>query len=86
MKLQELVSHVVGVDTHKDTHTAAVVTAMTGGEEVSETVPANRDGYESLIELADSYADPSDRAWAIEGTGSYGAGLAEFLTAVASGS
>jgi transposase len=81
MKLQELVSHVVGVDTHKDTHTAAVVTAITGGEEASETVPANRDGYESLIELADSYADPSDRAWAIEGTGSYGAGLAEFLSA-----
>jgi transposase len=81
MKLQDLVSHVVGVDTHKDTHTAAVVTAITGGEEASETVPANRDGYESLIELADSYADASDRAWAIEGTGSYGAGLAEFLSA-----
>lgn len=81
MKLQEMVSHVVGVDTHKDTHTAAVVKAITSGEEASETVPANRDGYESLVELADSYADPSDRAWAIEGTGSYGAGLAEFLSA-----
>jgi transposase len=77
MKLEDLVSYVVGVDTH----TAAVVTAVTSGEEASETVPANRGGYESLIELADSYADPSNRAWAIEGTGSYGAGLAEFLSA-----
>jgi transposase len=81
VKLQEMVSYVVGVDTHKDTHTAALVRALTSGEEASETVPANRDGYESLVELADSYADPSDRAWAIEGTGSYGAGLAEFLSA-----
>jgi transposase len=81
MKLHELVSYVVGVDTHKDTHTAAVVRAVTGGEEASETVPANRDGYESLVELADSYTDATQRAWAIEGTGSYGAGLAEFLSA-----
>jgi transposase len=81
MKLHEMVSHVVGVDTHKDTHTAAVVTAMTGGEEATETVPANRDGYEALLELADSYADATERVWAIEGTGSYGAGLAEFLSA-----
>lgn len=80
MKLAEMVSHVVGVDTHKDTHTAAVVTARHSGVETTETVPANRDGYESLVDLADRYAEPTERAWAIEGTGSYGAGLVEFLT------
>ena len=80
MKLAELVSHVIGVDTHKDTHTAAVVTAATGGAERTEKVFANRDGYEALLELADGYAEAADRVWAIEGTGSYGAGLAEFLS------
>jgi transposase len=79
MKLAALVTHVIGVDTHKDSHTAAVQAAITGGTEHVETVPAHRGGYEALLELADSYSDPDDRAWAIEGTGSYGAGLAEFL-------
>jgi transposase len=79
MKLEDLVTHVVGVDTHKETHTGAVVTATTGGFERIEEVVANRDGYEALLELADGYGDACDRAWAIEGTGSYGAGLAEFL-------
>src|SRR5690348_17146220 len=80
MRLAEMVSHVIGVDTHKDTHTAAVVTAVTGGVDHTEAVHANRDGYEALVELADRYSGPDERAWAIEGTGSYGAGLAEFLT------
>jgi transposase len=79
MRLAEMVSHVIGVDTHKHTHTAAVVTAMTGGVEQTEEVHANRDGYEALVEVADRYCGPDERAWAIEGTGSYGAGLAEFL-------
>jgi transposase len=79
MHLAEMASHVVGVDTHKDTHTAAVVAAMSGGIEATETVPATRDGYESLLDLADRFSGPCERAWAIEGTGSYGAGLAEFL-------
>jgi hypothetical protein len=79
MHLAEMVSHVIGVDTHKDTHTAAVVVARHSGVETTETVPATRDGYGSLLELADDYCEPTERAWAIEGTGSYGAGLAEFL-------
>ena len=79
MKLHELVSHVIGVDTHKDTHSAAVVVAVSGGAECSDTFHANRAGYEAILELADGYAEATDRAWAIEGTGSYGAGLATFL-------
>ena len=81
MHLHEVVSHVVGVDTHKDSHTAAVLDARTGGVQGQDTVHASRDGYDALIELADEHSAPGDRAWAIEGTGSYGAGLAEHLSA-----
>lgn len=79
MNLEELVSHVIGVDTHKNTHTAAVVVATTGAVEQCDTIPTNRDGYATVIELADSYCGPDDRAWAIEGTSSYGAGLTAYL-------
>lgn len=79
MYLHELVSHVVGVDTHKESHTAAVLNAATGGVCGKDTVVSNRDGYRCLVELADEYAAAGERVWAIEGTGSYGAGLAAFL-------
>ena len=36
MQLSDLVSHVIGVDTHKDAHTAAALDAATGGVLVSE--------------------------------------------------
>jgi transposase len=81
MQLRDLVSHVVGVDTHKDTHTAAVVDASTTGVVEHVTVHVTPDGYEALVDLVDQHAPVTDRAWAVEGTGSYGAGLAEFLAA-----
>ena len=81
MKLADLVVHVIGVDTHKATHTGAVVTASTGGVEAVETVSADHAGYEALLEFADARSEPCERAWAIEGTGSYGAGLTRFLAA-----
>lgn len=77
--LAQLVVHVIGVDTHKDTHTAAVVASATGGVEGIETAHATADGYEALVEFADLHSSVEKRAWAIEGTGSYGAGLAAFL-------
>jgi transposase len=79
--LGELVSHVIGVDTHKDTHTAAVVASVSGAVEATATEPAVTAGYEALVELADAYTTAGERAWAVEGTGSYGAGLAMFLAA-----
>jgi transposase len=79
--LAELVGHVVGVDTHKESHTAAVVDAVSGGAMGVETVPVSRAGYEVLVEFADLRSAAGERAWAIEGTGSYGAGLAVFLQA-----
>jgi transposase len=81
LQLAEMVSHVIGVDTHKHSHTAAVVDAQTGRAQPAEEAPATRDGYDALLDYADTYSTAADRAWAIEGTGSYGAGLAEHLAA-----
>jgi transposase len=75
--LAELVEVVIGVDTHKDTHTAAVVDVRTGGVLARATVAADPDGYAELVALAEQHTGL--RGWAIEGTGGYGAGLARHL-------
>ena len=75
--LAEVVELVIGVDTHKHTHTAAVVVAATGAVVEQVTVPATPAGYRQLRRLADRHDDR--RVWAIEGTGGYGAGLTRFL-------
>lgn len=75
--LAEHVDVVIGVDTHKHTHTAAVVAATTGAVLETITVAADPDGYGELVELADAHA--ALRAWAIEGTGTYGADLTRVL-------
>jgi transposase len=77
--LAELVEVVIGVDTHSQTHTAAVVDARTGGVLARATVTADPDGYAELVALADQHSGL--RAWAMEGTGGYGAGLARHLSA-----
>lgn len=77
--LAELVEVVIGVDTHSQTHTAAVVDARTGGVLASATVAADPDGYAELVALADEHSGL--RAWAMEGAGGYGAGLARHLAA-----
>lgn len=75
--LADQVDLVIGVDTHKHTHTAAVVVAATGRVVGEATVHANPHGYAELVRLADRHGDR--RAWAIEGTGSYGSGLTRHL-------
>ena len=75
--LAELVEVVIGVDTHKHTHTAAVVTAATGAVLAHRTVSADPDGYAELSAFAEQHAGV--RAWALEGSGGYGAGLATHL-------
>lgn len=77
--LTELVEVVIGVDTHSQTHTAAVLDARTGGVLARATVTADPDGYAELVALAEQHSGP--RAWAMEGTGGYGAGLARHLAA-----
>jgi transposase len=77
--LAEGVELVIGVDTHKGTHTAAVVVAATGVVVTQATVPATPAGYQQLLRLADRHH--GRRMWAIEGTGGYGARLTRFLHA-----
>jgi transposase len=75
--LAERVEVVIGVDTHSETHTAAIVDARTGGVLARATVSADPDGYAELSALAETHSVL--RAWAMEGTGGYGAGLARHL-------
>lgn len=75
--LAEHVEVVIGVDTHKHTHTAAVVASSTGAVLAETTVAADPAGYAALIELARAHGEL--RAWALEGAGGYGAGLATAL-------
>ncbi len=75
--LADLVEVVIGVDTHKHTHTTAICDARTGGVLAQATVAADPDGYAELCALAEQYSGL--RAWAMEGAGGYGAGLARHL-------
>jgi transposase len=75
--LADLLELVIGVDTHKDTHTAAVVQAVSGAVLTQATVPATPAGYQQLLKLAGEHQ--GQQVWAIEGTGGYGAGLTRFL-------
>lgn len=77
--LSEIVDIVIGVDTHKHTHTAGIVTAETGAQLEHLTVATDPAGYSELLEFADRH--DGLRVWAIEGTGGYGAGLARHLEA-----
>jgi hypothetical protein len=71
------VDYVIGVDTHRDTH-AAAVTDPTGGVLAQVTVTADQAGYAQLVAAADQHA-PGRRVWAVEGSGSFGAGLTAYL-------
>jgi len=77
--LADLVELVIGVDTHKQTHTAAVVVATTGAVIAQATVAATPAGYQQLLGVADRHG--GRRVWAVESTGGYGAGLTRFLHA-----
>src|SRR4051794_10940027 len=67
----------IGVDTHRDTH-SAVACDRFGALLGEQKLPASQTGYLDLYEWAKDFGAP---AFAIEGTGSYGAGLARFLIA-----
>jgi transposase len=71
------VEHVIGVDTHRDTNTAAVVTAA--GEVLAHhQCSTDAMGYRRVVAFADEHA-PGRRVWAIEGSGSFGSGLTTHL-------
>lgn len=70
---------VIGVDTHASSHTLVVVDAASGRARSSLEVSACRRGYRQALRLAERQGVGA-RVWAIEGTGSYGHGLARFLS------
>ena len=68
----------VGVDTHKDLHVAAARDQL-GRRLATTTIGATSAGYAELLGWALGLGEVT--AWGVEGTGSYGAGLARFLAA-----
>ena len=67
---------IVGVDTHKHEHVAVVIDGL-GGRLGDRAVPATVAGYEELVGWARSWGRVY--GFGVEGTASYGAGLARFL-------
>src|SRR5215218_7580222 len=78
-RLTGAVDGVIGVDTHRDS-LAAAVTDPVGGVLAQTSVSADAAGYQQLLAFARAQV-PGRRCWAVEGAGSYGAGLAGFLQA-----
>jgi transposase len=65
----------IGVDTHKEVHVAVALDAL-GAQLDSREIATTPAGYRSLLSWAQELGVP---AFAVEGTGSYGAGLVRFL-------
>lgn len=78
MTIAELIDGTIGVDTHRDTLAAAAVTPV-GVVLGQEQVTADAGGYRRLLTFGRTQI-PGRRRWALEGTGSFGAGLTAFLT------
>jgi transposase len=78
--LADTIDGVIGVDTHRDTLAAAALSPV-GGVLAQTATSADATGYQQLLEFAGTQIprDPARRCWAIEGAGSYGAGLTAFL-------
>jgi transposase len=75
--LAGMIDAVIGVDTHRDHHTVAVVDP-TGGALAATELATDAFGYRRMLAFAKEHA-PGRRVWAIEGTGSFGAGLTTYL-------
>src|SRR6266536_402085 len=67
----------IGIDTHKHTHVAVALDRL-GAQLDAFEAPASSAGYLALYRWAHELGEP---VFALEGSGSYGAGLARFLQA-----
>src|SRR5438876_526486 len=76
--LADELDFVLGVDTHRDVHAVGVIEVRTGVVVFEATIAADSGGYAEALWLAQRHA-PGRRAFAIEGTASFGAGLTRFL-------
>jgi transposase len=74
----EQLDAVIGVDTHRDTHSAALL-RPTGGVVATTVVATTGSGYQALLDFALQHAPGPRLLWAVEGTRSYGIGLTRFL-------
>jgi transposase len=77
--LADQLDYIVGVDPHRDSHALAIVHVASGAVVAEATVLADISGYREALRVVEEHA-PGRRAFAIEGTGSYGLGLSRFLT------
>ena len=68
----------LGVDTHKDTHVGVALNGL-GRFQSTLSVAANLTAYKKLVEWASKFGHLEHAG--VEGTGSFGAGLARFLKA-----
>jgi transposase len=76
--LADQLDYIVGVDPHRDSHSLAVVQIVSGAVVFESMIDASSAGSAQALSLAEEHA-PGRRAFAIEGTGSFGAGLTRFL-------
>src|SRR5437764_1824523 len=77
--LADQLDYVIGVDPHRDVHALAVVEVRTGAVVFEAAIAASAAGYRRAMELAEAHA-VGRRAFAVEGSGSFGAGLTRFLS------
>ncbi|MEJ7791109.1 MAG: transposase [Gaiellaceae bacterium] len=77
--LADQLDYVVGVDPHRDLDALAVVHVPSGAIVLEANVAASSSGYAHALELVDQHV-AGRRAFAVEGTGSFGAGLTRFLS------
>jgi transposase len=68
---------VIGVDTHKHVHAAVAINVL-GARLATKTAAVGEEGYRELDAWARSLGPV--RAFGVEGTGSYGAGLSRYLS------
>jgi len=78
--LADELDYVVGVDPHRDSHALALVHVVSGAVVFEAIVAADGHGYADALKLVDQHA-AGRRAFAVEGSGSFGAGLTRYLTA-----
>src|SRR5512135_3054793 len=77
--LADQLDYVVGVDPHRDSHALAVVHVISGAVVFEASLAATSQGYAQALKLVELHA-PGRRVFAVEGSGSFGAGLTRFLT------
>src|ERR1700690_3976807 len=78
--LADVIDAVIGVDTHRDTHHAEIA-HPTGAVIAARSFAHSSAGYRQLLDWARDHAPGPRLAVSIEGTRSYGAGLARAAAA-----